>query len=119
MLARIIKALAFTGKLKKSLKIKEFSAAIYQTYLELNGEFESIADLILQLTVYVYRDVLQADLFPLVCIQKTHLNETNARIAIESATSYLFAEKPIKSIIKKNLLPFSQATGNSWVMTLL
>ncbi len=115
MLARLIKALAFTGKLKKSLKIQEFSAAIYQTYLELNGKIESIADLILQLTVYVYRDRFQADLFPLVRIQKSHLNETNARIAIESATAYLFAENQVKSILDKNLKVFSQKTGNAWI----
>jgi hypothetical protein len=115
ILARVIKALAFTEKLKKSMKIQEFSAAIYQTYLELNGEIESIADLILQLTVYVYRNQFQADLFPLVRIQKTHLNETNARIAIESATAYLFAEKQVKAILDKNLMPFSQKTGNSWI----
>lgn len=115
ILARVIKALAFTGKLKKSLKIEEFSAAIYQTYLELNGEIESIADLILQLTVYVHRDRFQADLLPLVHIQKSHLNETNARIAIESATAYLFAEKQVKAILDKNLIPFSQKTGNSWI----
>jgi hypothetical protein len=50
ILARMIKALAYTRKLKTALKIKEFKTSIYQTYLELNGKLESIAELILQLT---------------------------------------------------------------------
>lgn len=119
ILARMIKALAYTGKLKISLKIKEFKSVIYQTYLELNGKIESIAELILQLTVNAYRNTFEAELFPLARILEKHLNETNARIAIESATASLFAEKPVKSIIEKNLYSFSQATGNSWVVNLL
>jgi hypothetical protein len=119
ILARMIKALAYTRKLKTALKIKEFKTSIYQTYLELNGKLESIAELILQLTVNAYRNTFEAEVFPLARIQEKHLNETNARVAIEATTAYLFAEKPIKSIIEKNLVPFSQATGNSWVVNLL
>jgi hypothetical protein len=119
ILARMIKALAYTGKLKKASKNKEFKTVIYKTYLELNGKIVSIAELILQLTVNAYKTIFEAETFPLARIQEKHLNETNARVAIEATTAYLFAEKPIKSIIEKNLLPFSQATGNSWVVNLL
>lgn len=119
ILARMIKALVFTRKLKTALKIKEFKTSIYQTYLELNGKIESIAELILQLTVNAYRNTFEADVFPLTRIQEKHLNETNARIAIESATAYLFAEKQVKTILEKNLMPFCKKTGNAWIMVLL
>ena len=119
ILARVIKALGHSRKLITCLKIKEFKTAIYQTYLELNGKIESIAELILQLTVHSYRNIFEAETFPLARIQEKHLNETNARIAIESATAYLFAEKKVKSILEKNLIPFSQKTGNAWVLGLV
>ena len=119
ILARIIKALAYTKGLKNALNLNEFKTAIYQTYVALNGKIDSIAELILQLTVNSYKDIFEVETYPLARIQEKHLNETNARIAIESATAYLFAEKQVKAILDKNLIPFSQKTGNAWVLEML
>ena len=119
ILARIIKALAYTKSLKNALNLNEFKTAIYQTYVALNGKIDSIAELILQLTVNSYKDIFEVETYPLARIQEKHLNETNARIAIESATAYLFAEKQVKAILDKNLMPFSQKTGNAWVLEML
>ncbi len=85
----------------------------------MKSKIESIAEFILQLTVNAYRNTFEADVFPLTRMQEKHLNETNARIAIESATAYLFAEKQVKTILEKNLIPFCQKTGNAWIMVLL
>jgi hypothetical protein len=49
-------------------------------------------------------------------IQEKHLNETNARIAIESATAILYASQPIKKIIEKNLNTFAKSNGQSWLL---
>ena len=119
ILARIIKALAYTKSLKNALNLNEFKTAIYQTYVALNGKIDSIAELILQLTVNSYKDIFKVETYTLARIQEKHLNETNARIAIESATAYLFAEKQVKAILDKNLIPFSQKTGNAWVLEML
>lgn len=119
ILARIIKALAYTRNLKNALNINEFKTAICQTYLELNGKIESIAELILQLTVNSYRNIFEAETYPLARIQEKHLNETNARIAIESATAILYAEQPVKNILEKNLLSFAEKSGNAWVLEIM
>jgi hypothetical protein len=119
ILARIIKALAYTKSLKNALSLNEFKTAIYQTYVELNGKIDSIAELILQLTVNSYKDIFEVETCPLARIQEKHLNETNARIAIESATALLYAEQPIKNILEKNLLSFAEKSGNAWVLEML
>ncbi len=115
ILARIIKALAYTKSLKNALNLNEFKTAIYQTYVALNGKIDSIAELILQLTVNSYKDIFEVETYPIARIREKHLNETYARIAIESATAYLFAENQVKSILDKNLRAFSQKTGNAWI----
>jgi len=52
-------------------------------------------------------------------ISASHFNETYSRIAIESATSLLHVQDPVKTRIEKNLKPFAQKTGNSWVLNVL
>jgi hypothetical protein len=56
---------------------------------------------------------------PLARIQEKHLNETNARIAIESATALIFAEQPVKNILQKNLFLFAEKNGNAWVLEIM
>jgi hypothetical protein len=48
-----------------------------------------------------------------------HDNETNSRIAIEAATSLLYAEEKIKSILEKNVYSFAKKTGHTWLFELL
>jgi hypothetical protein len=117
-LSRAIKALAYSKRLEMALKKLEFKEAIIQHFHRKEGKVSLVADLIIQLTYHLISEKSDQK-FTLRKLNGKPINETNARIAIESATASLFAEKPIKSIIEKNLLPFSQATGNSWVMNLI
>lgn len=119
ILARMIKALSFTKKLNVALKNPDFNTAICSSYFKMEGKVKSIAELIIQLTYHALLRKNGDQIFAPNRIQEKHLNETNARIAIESATAYLFAEKQVKAILDKNLIPFSQKTGNAWVLEML
>ncbi len=84
----------------------------------MEGILSSIADLIVQLYAHlVLKDEMQ--LLPIMSLEDKHLNETNTRIAVESATALIYAKKPVKSILIKNIVPFANNTGNSWVLNLL
>jgi hypothetical protein len=119
ILARIIKALSFTKKLNNALKNPEFSNAISLTYFKMEGKVQSIAELIIQFTYHALLRKNEDQIFAPNRIQEKHLNETNARIAIESATALLYAEQPIKNILEKNLLSFAEKSGNAWVLEML
>jgi hypothetical protein len=118
ILARTIKALSFSKHLAAALEINDFKNAIYTTYLELQGRIESIAELIIQLTVHSFPKIFDNKTFPPARIREKHLNETNARISIESATALLYAEEPVKKVIESNLFSFADKTGNGWIKNL-
>jgi hypothetical protein len=115
VLARTIKALAFTQTLDKALEISEFKQAVFSCYQKMDGKVLSIAELTIQFTVHAHRNQFQENMLPPFSIQEKHLNETNARIAIESATTLLYAEGAVKEMIEKNMSVFAQKTGNGWV----
>jgi hypothetical protein len=115
VLARTIKALAFTQTLAKAIEISEFKQAIFSCYQKMDGKVLSIAELTIQFTVHAHRNQFQENMLPPFTIQEKHLNETNARIAIESATALLYAEGSVKKMIEKNMPVFAQKTGNVWV----
>jgi hypothetical protein len=119
ILARIIKALSFTKKLNNALKNPEFSNAISLTYFKMEGKVQSIAELIIQLTYHALLRKNENQIFAPNRIQEKHLNETNARIAIESATALLYAEPPVKNILENNLISFAEKSGNGWVWEML
>ena len=85
----------------------------------MEGKVKSIAELIIQLTYHALLRKNGDQIFAPNRIQEKHLNETNARIAIESATAILYAEQPVKNILEKNLLSFAEKSGNAWVLELL
>jgi hypothetical protein len=117
-ISRVIKALAFTKRLTFALQNLEFKEKIKQHYFQTAGKVTVVADLITQLTSHLIIDE-PFKLYPLQKVVGNPLNETNTRIAVESASAYMYAKQPVKSILDKNLRNFAQQTGNSWVMNLL
>jgi len=117
-ISRVIKALAFTKRLTYALQNLDFKEKIIQHYFQTAGKVTVVADLINQLTSHIIIDETYK-LYPLQKVKDNPINETNTRIAVESATAYLYAKQPIKSILDKNLRNFAQQTGNSWIMNLL
>lgn len=119
LLARPLKAFAFTGTLKSVLQSKPFSGAIIRCYR--NSRVETTAELILQYVVHAkYKNSGELYYHPPLKLQSvTHQNENNARVILESSTSYVFADEKEKIILKKNIHSFAKQTGQTWVFELL
>ncbi len=115
ILARTIKALAHTKQIRIALKNRAFSDAILENYREIGGEIKSIAELIIQLTVHSLLNQSKDELFPASRMREKHLNETNARIAVESATAYIGSNDAVKNLFGKNLSLFTKQTGQTWL----
>jgi len=115
ILARTIKALAHTKQIRIALKNRAFSDAILENYREIGGEIKSIAELIIQLTVHALLNQSKDELFPASRMREKHLNETNARIAVESATAYIGSSDAVKNLLEKNLSVFTKQTGQTWL----
>jgi uncharacterized protein YpmB len=81
----------------------------------------SIADLIIQFTVHAYikTDKAQYEIMVPKKLQKIYYNESNSRIALESATALIYAEGKVKKILEKNLYAFARKSGNGWLFELL
>ena len=119
LLARPLKAFAFNGLLKKILNTKQFSEAILRCYRQSN--VESIAELILQYVVHAnFKNSEELYYHPPLKLQSvTHQNENNARVILESSTSYVFADEKEKILLKNNIHSFAKQTGQTWVFELL
>jgi hypothetical protein len=116
VIARAIKAFTFSNVLDKALEINDFRQAIFDTYQEMKGLIDSVAELIIQLIVHAYPNHFGKSLIP--PMRFNTFNENNARIAIESATALIYAENPVKKVIEKNLNSFADKTGNGWIRNL-
>jgi hypothetical protein len=117
VIARAIKAFAFSNALEKAINMNEFRLAIFDAYCEMNGHVGSVAELIVQLIVHAYPNYFEKSLIP--PMRFNTFSENNARIAIESATALLYAEEPVSRILQKNLFPFAEKTGNGWIKGLI
>jgi hypothetical protein len=119
LLARPLKAFAFNGLLRKILQTKQFSEAILRCYRQ--SKVESTAELILQYVVHAnFKNSDELYFHPPLRLQSvTHQNENNARVILESSTSYIFAEEKEKVLLKKNIHTFAKQTGQTWVFDLL
>lgn len=115
LLARPLKAFAFTGTLKSVLQSKPFSDAIMRCYR--NSRVETTAELILQYVVHAnFKNSGELYFHPPLKLQSvTHQNENNARIVLEASTSYVFADEREKIILKKNIHLFAKQTSQTWV----
>jgi hypothetical protein len=117
-LSRAIKALAFTDRLKKALNFHSFKRKIIDYYIQKGGKVDVVGDLIIQFICKLIYDESYENL-PLKRLNGTHINETNARISIESATAFLYSQEPIKKVIESNLFSFADKTGNGWIKGLI
>jgi len=117
IIGRSIKALAHSDFLKNTLNHNDFKSLILDVYLKRNGIVNCIADLILQFAIHTIlsKDENKQFLPPPKKLQLIYYNEENSRIAIESATAYLYAEDKVKNILDKNLFSFAKKTGNTWL----
>ena len=119
ILARSIKALFFRNEFIPALEIQEYKKQILKTYHELNGKMSSVGDLIIQYVYFAFFYKKKNDSASPKRLEVKHLNETQSRIAIESATAFLFAEGKIKSYLESNLEPFAKQSGQSWLLNVL
>ncbi len=118
ILARSLKAIIHSGIWEQSIQLDVLKNEIFICYQSMAGQVESVADLIIQLcahSLWKYDKLLH----PIFKLEEEHLNESNLRLAIEGATALLYAKQPVKKIIHQNLKPFSERTGNSWVLNLI
>ena len=118
IIARPLKALAHIGLLQDVLGVSEIKERINNVFVAMDGRISSIGDLIVQFVCHAFVESHQSLSNP-KSISASHFNETYSRIAIESATSLLYVQDPVKTRIEKNLKPFAQKTGNSWVLNVL
>jgi len=118
IIARPLKALAHIGLLYDVLGVSEIKEQINNVFVAMDGRISSIGDLIVQFVCHAFVDNHQSLSNP-KSISSSHFNETYSRIAIESATSLLYVQDPVKTRIEKNLRPFVQKTGNSWVLNII
>jgi len=56
---------------------------------------------------------------PLKLQSKEFENENNARVILESSTSFLYADSKIKNLMQDNVYSFAKLTGQTWVFELL
>jgi hypothetical protein len=121
IVARSIKALAHSKELKKALKHNDFKDVVFNLYHQGKGKIMSIADLIIQFTVHAYinTDKAQREIMAPKKLQKIYYNESNSRIALESATALIYAEGKVKNILEKNLYAFAGKSGHGWIFELL
>ena len=121
VVARSIKALAFSGFLKTALKDEAFRLLIEELYRKSTNKIESIAELIIQLTIHSIfkKEGDLSTIFPPRRITALHDNETNSRIIIEAANALLYSKGDIKSILTENVHSFAKKSGHTWVFDLL
>jgi hypothetical protein len=118
IIARPLKAIAHIGFLHDILGVLEIKEQINKVFIAMDGRISSIGDLIVQFVCHAFVESHQSLSNP-KSISSSHFNETYSRIAIESATSLLYVQDPVKTRIEKNLRPFVQKTGNSWVLNII
>lgn len=117
ILARSIKALSFSGIFKLALEHESFRNELLKRFQENPSRLHSIGELIIQFVGHSYFLQLRKEKFmlPPIRLSYRHDNETKSRIAVESATAILYAEEPVKQLLKKNLYTFTKRTNQTWI----
>jgi hypothetical protein len=118
ILARSLKAILHTGNWEKSIQLMELKNELLLGYHSMEGQVNSVADMIIQLCAHRLWK-MEKFLFPVITIKEFNLSESQIRMAIEGTTALLYAQEPVKNIILRNLKPFIDRTGNSWVINLI
>ena len=121
VLARTIKALSFSGIFKLALAHEPFKNVLLKRFQENPSRLHSIGELIIQFVGHTYFMHYKQEKFMLhpIRLSYKHDNETKSRIAVESATAILYANEPVKHLLKKNLYSFTQKTNQTWINQLI
>ncbi len=117
ILARTIKALSFSGVYRAALSYSPFADILMQRFQENPTRIHSVGELIIQFAGHSYFMLEKNERFnlPPIKLSYRHDNETKSRILIESATALLYADEPVKSMLKKNLHAYSVNTHQTWI----
>lgn len=121
ILARTIKALAFSRKYRDALAYSPFAMILTERFHENPTRIHSIGELILQCAGHNYYMHVKNERFnlPPIKLSFRHDNETKSRILVESATALIYAEEPVKNMLKKNLHAYSVNTHQTWINELI
>jgi hypothetical protein len=118
VLARVLKALAFSNKLDFAMQNDQFCSCIIQVHKK--ADVTSIGELILQLVYYRYLAVEKNELYLPFSMQSNYFqNEYNTRLSTEVATRSLFVTEQEKKNLHNSLQLYSHKTGTAWVMNVL
>jgi hypothetical protein len=118
ILARVLKALAFTHQLKQSMKHETFKTFISSVYKQ--SKVQSMGELIVQLVYFRYIATENQEINPPLTIQSSYFqNEYHTRLSTETATRSLFCLEPEREKLHATLGTYTKTTGTSWVMNVL
>jgi hypothetical protein len=121
LLARTIKALSFSGVFQRALSFNSFTQTLIQRFEENPSRIHSMGELIIQFVGHTYFLKIKNERFTLPPLKLSfrHDNETKSRMLVESATALLYAEEPVKSMLKKNIFSFAKNTQQTWINGLI
>ena len=96
-----------------------FSEAIMRCYR--NSNVESLAELILQFVVHShFKKSNDLNFLPPLKLLINNLdNESNTRVILEAATAFIYADKRMQVLLKKNIDTFANQTNQTWIAELL
>jgi len=119
ILARTLRALAWTGHLKRALQRPELRDQVLTQYIQADPKYMLTPNLIIQLVVHAALQAQQVDITPPYVGDRRMISETNIRIALEAATASLYAKGANLRLIQRNLGPFLEKTRNRWIQQVL
>jgi hypothetical protein len=118
VLARVLKALAFSNLLDYAMQNEQFCSCIIQAHK--NAEVTSIGELIIQLVYYRYMAEEKNELHLPFSLQSNYFqNEYHTRLSTEAATRSLFGNQEEKKNFIQTLHAYTKMTGTTWVMNVL
>jgi len=118
VLARVLKALAFSNQLSKAMQNNDFYKALVDVHKE--NDVTSIGELIVQLVFSRYARKESNELsVPRTLKSHYFQNEYNTRLSTEAATKYFYAKSDEQEKTLSLLQIFSQKTGTSWVLNVI
>ena len=118
VLARLLKALAFSKQLSYAMQNNDF----YKTLVDVHkkSDVSSIGELIVQLVFSRYAEKESNELtVPMTLKSHYFQNEYNTRLSTEAATKYLFGLPEEQQKLASSLHSFSMKTGTAWVMNVI
>jgi len=118
VLARLLKALAFSKQLSYAMQNSDFYKVLVDVHKK--SDVSSIGELIVQLVFSRYAEKESNELkVPMTLKSHYFQNEYNTRLSTEAATKYFYAKPDEQEKTLSILQNFSQKTGTSWVLNVI